>query len=176
MKDKILCLADLHMQSTKSMELSIVKKIIKDEKPSFVLIAGDVFENNIDFNPYKELATLGLPVICCFGNHEFAYKTVPYVKEQYKEMYDPDKYDVHYLDIIGHKEIMFNGKKVNIVGNVLWYDTSLKDIPSQPADMISPFWLDSTIMHFNFIKENIECRNQILSNLNEDDTILLTHL
>lgn len=175
MSDKILCLADLHINTTKSLELSLVKKIIHKEKPALILIAGDVFESDITFNPYKELATLNVPTVCCFGNHEFAFRTVSATHEFYRSQYNPDKYDVHYLDIIGHKEVELNGKKINIVGNVLWYDTSLKDVPSQPNDMIIPTWLDSTIRQFNFIKANIDCRNQILSNLNKDDTILLTH-
>lgn len=173
--DKILCLADLHMRFNGSFEMTTLKDIIKREKPTYVLIAGDVFENDINFNPYKELAKLGVPVICCFGNHEFAYKSISEVREMYTRYYNPEKYDVHYLDLVGHREIEFNGEKVNIVGNSLWYDGSLKDVPGQKLEII-PQWLDSTIKDFNFIEENKKCIDQIKENYKSGmKNILLTH-
>ncbi len=175
MSDRILCFADLHMRFNGSFEMISIKDIIKKEKPSYVLIAGDVFENDITFNPYKELAKLKVPVICCFGNHEFAYRSIDDVKKQYLDQYKPEKYDVHYLDLIGSKEIEFNGEKVNIVGNVLWYDGSFKDIPSQKLEII-PQWLDRTIIDFNFIEENRKCVEQIKENYKKNEkNILLTH-
>jgi len=152
-----------------------VKDIIEREKPVCVLIAGDVFENDILFNPYRELAKLKVPVICCFGNHEFAYRSVKEVHDLYSKKYKPDKYDVHYLDIVGHREIEFNGEKVNIVGNVLWYDGSLKDVPAQ-KDEIIPQWLDRTIRDFDFKEENRKCIEQIKMNfIKGEKNILLTH-
>lgn len=175
MNDKILCLADLHIRYNGSFEMAALKEIIKKEKPIYVLIAGDVFENDIAFDPYKELAKLGVPVICCFGNHEFAYKSLKEVHKFYESKYNPDKYDVHYLDVVGHREIDFNGEKVNVVGNVLWYDGSLKDIPKQ-KDEIIPTWLDSTIKDFNFKEANQICISQIKSNyIKNEKNILLTH-
>lgn len=175
MSDKILCLADLHMRFNGSFEFNALKDIVKREKPTYVLIAGDVFENDISFNPYKELAKLKVPVICCFGNHEFAYKSIKEVYDFYEKYYNPEKYDVHYLDLIGHKEIEFNGEKVNIVGNVLWYDGSLKDFPGQ-ADEIIPQWLDHTIKDFDFKAENMKCIEQIKSNfVKNEKNIMLTH-
>ena len=144
MSDKILCLADLHIRFNAAFQMKALKDIIKREQPSHVLIAGDVFENDITFNPYKELAKLKIPVICCFGNHEFAYKSIQEVKDKYFKQYKPEKYDVHYLDLIGYKDIEFNGEKIRVLGNVLWYDGSLKDIPSQKMEII-PNWLDYTI-------------------------------
>jgi len=80
---KILCLADLHIQATKSLQIKQAEDIVKKTDPDLVLVAGDVFEHNIDFNPFKELSKLKKPVVCCFGNHEFAYSSVEKTKSFY---------------------------------------------------------------------------------------------
>ena len=163
------------MRFKASFEMKALKDIIAKEKPTCILIAGDVFENDIDFNPYKELSKFGVTTICCFGNHEFAFKSVAEVKDMYKKFYNPAKYDVHYLDLVGHKEIEFNGEKINIVGNVLWYDGSFKDVKTQKLEII-PQWLDYTIKDFNFIEENKACVKQIKDNYKfGTKNILLTH-
>ena len=176
MSDKILALADLHICEQNSEELRLVKKLVDGVKPVQILIAGDVFENDIDFDPYIELSKLGAPVIACFGNHEFAYRDVPSTKKFYTDLYKPSLLDVHYLDIIGSKSFMFNGEEVNVIGNVLWYDGSLKDIPSQSDTVISDRWLDASIHHFDFRAENAANVEQIKRGFKKGcKNVLLTH-
>ena len=174
--DKILCLADLHMYLNKSLELKQVKGLVKEIKPAAVLIAGDVYESGVKFNIYKDLASLDVPVVFCLGNHEFAYSKIDDVKKKYQDLYEPEKYDVHCLDIIGNHILRINNEDINIVGNVLWYDGSMKDVPEQDDNVIISNWLDSTIIDFDFHKENENCINQIKAGFDKDKkNILLTH-
>jgi predicted phosphodiesterase len=155
-----------------------VKDIVDKVDPVCILIAGDVFENSLNISPYYELSKLGRPVICCFGNHEFAYRSVEDTFKFYRKLYFPDENDVHYLDIVGHRKIKFNGNDVNVVGNVLWYDSSLKDYlyHGLTKNGIAYGWLDATIVGFDFKKENAKCVEQIKQNYDKTcDNILLTH-
>lgn len=169
---KILCLSDLHIQEINSLQLNRIKYIIEDTLPDVIIICGDIFDNGL-INPYKELSMLGdLPIICVLGNHEFAtFRSIDITLNRYTKLYEPNKYNVHYLDIIGHKCI----ENINFVGNVLWYDGSLKSLPNQ-SDIIIDGWLDSIIEDFDFKKENLKCINQIKQNIdNNKINILLTH-
>lgn len=178
---RFLCLADLHISEKDSQQLNQVKELLqKFDDIDAILIAGDVFDTR-ELNPYKELSQLEKPVIFCLGNHEFAYSSIHGTINYYFNNYNPNQWNVHCLDIIGHYSI----GNVNIVGNVLWYDGSLKSFPEQD-DKISKNWLDSTIYQFDFKKECQRCIAQIASKenhpeINEDTgekiehTILLTH-
>ena len=169
---KVACFSDLHMCFKSHPWLMKTKDIVIKEQPDVVVISGDIFDNK-NINPYKELAKIDdIPIICCLGNHEFAYSTVEETHKRYEDKYNPDKYNVHYLDIVGKKEI----GNINFVGNVLWYDGSLRNLGEDTTE-ICRGWLDSTIGGcFNFKEENKKCVKQINDNLSPDKTnFLITH-
>ena len=177
---KILSFADLHITDIYHSSLDMVKKCVNEYNPDVVTISGDIFDEK-NLNPYKCLAKkIGdIPVICCLGNHEFAYRSVEETLNFYREKYNPEKYNVHYLDIVGH----FCLENFNFVGNVLWYDGSLKNVWNQ-SDEIIDGWLDSTIENFNWKIENRKCVEQInlkennpeeFNGYNIEKTILVTH-
>lgn len=137
-----------------------MKKILKNYKPDVIVISGDVFDNK-QINPYKQLSRLSdVPIICCLGNHQFAYRTTKQTIEFYTEKYRPQKYNVHYLDVVGNK--LING--INFFGNVLWYDGSLKDIYNQ-SDIIIDGWLDSKIVNFDWKLQNDICVKKLNNKL-----------
>ena len=177
---KILCLSDLHRVMADFLALKEqnrwIGSLLAELKPDAVLITGDIFESDLGVNPYEELHKLfkGIPVICTLGNHEFVYMTVDSVLKNYKDQYNPEKYNVHYLDVIGHYDI----DAVRFFGNVLWYDGTMRTIQNQIlADFADGRWLDRTIVDFNPVKECGKCIEQILNNQPEDwqTGILCTH-
>lgn len=171
---KVLAFSDIHTNTSWALspELEAMKEIVKTAKPDVILIAGDVFEASVQFNPYKQLSNFGVPVVFCLGNHEFAYRSVEETLDFYRKFYDPDKYDVHCLDIVGNHQI----DDLNFIGNVLWYDGSFKDIPRQSDVKIYDGWLDSTIRNFDFHKENEKCVKQIMEGYKPGmKNFLLTH-
>ena len=170
---KILCLADLHIVTIAEDSTSFqrARAVVEKEKPELILIAGDVFDY-VPKSPYEELSKLAeVPIVCCLGNHEFSYSGVEETLDYYKRTYEPGKYDVHYLDIVGSKTI----GNINIVGNVLWYDGSLYPYGSMPC-RVSKDWLDSTILHFDWRRENERCVEKIKNGIRTELTnVLLTH-
>ena len=180
---KILCLADLHLYFVQNKEkITEYKKqlfnLFSTIKCDLILIAGDIFESTImqtQLNPYKELRNLfyfleNIPIICCLGNHEFAYSNIIDVKKYYNSFLE--RYNVHYLDI----ENYFEFKDLNIIGNVLWYDNSLKANSFIIDDKIDNTWLDSTIQNFIPSKECKQNKNLILNSIKQNKfNILLTH-
>lgn len=170
--NKILFFSDIHTNQKDSSELYAMKKAIDIAKPDIVVIGGDIFESSVKFNPYEELSKLGKPVVFCLGNHEFAYRSVEDTLKFYRDSYDPSKWDVHCLDIVEKWE----KDDINIIGNVLWYDGSFKDVSWQPDNIIVDGWLDKTIKKFNFREECIKNQEMIFKNFNSDKkNILLTH-
>ena len=176
----ILSFADLHIHEKYSYQMDKAIKCVKCYNPDVITISGDIFDNKY-LNPYKELARLSndIPVVCCLGNHEFAYRSVQDTLDFYREKYNPEKYNVHYLDVIGN----FCVENFNFVGNVLWYDGSLKNIYNQPEKIIDG-WLDSTIKNFDWKSENKKCVDQINDKKNNPEefngwkiekTVLVTH-
>ena len=183
---KILHLSDLHRYyfktlSTKTQDdwLRIKLPIIN---PDVVVITGDIFESvsprEGKFNPYQILNDLfnGITVICTFGNHEFFYQTISDVIGQYEDLYDPGKYNVHYLDIVKSMKI---DNKV-FFGNVLWYDGSMATDKDQVLDdFAGGTWKDNTIINFDWKYENEKCVNSIMdvkSKIKADEIpILCTH-
>jgi predicted phosphodiesterase len=179
---KILALSDLHKVVTdKNGEEEQDRWIRTLLKPDIdaVVIAGDIFESGNmklpSFNPYRHLAGLfyDLPVICVLGNHEFFYESMYDVVKFYNDMYDPLKYNVHYLDILGHYDI----GDIRFVGNVLWYDGSMKTVRNQKIyDFANMTWKDYTIKNFNFEREYEKCVGQIESNIDPSKVnVLCTH-
>jgi len=176
---KILCLADLHLNgSVRGYPVTYSDRQIRaayESRPEIVLIAGDVFEARAQCNPHKQLAKMfpHSTVIAVLGNHEFFGRTVAETHDYYRETYRPDKYNVHYLDIIGHYDI----GNVRFVGNVLWYDGSTKTIQNQDLNKFADgTWMDATIKEFDWHAECMKCVEQIRSNIDESKTnILLTH-
>lgn len=174
---KILCLADLHfgLSSDYDIDIDLIAKIQKTiifHNPDLILIAGDVCEINIE-NPYFLLSKLSdKPVVFCLGNHEFNHSSVPLVLERYKTLYSPQLYNVHCLDIIGRYSV----ENINIVGNVFWYDGSLKNTKHQIDDGVVRNWYESSMIDFNYKIEHQKCKEQIYQNISEDkENILLTH-
>lgn len=177
---KILCLSDLHRNYKCDLKHStkIIREVYKECKPDIVIISGDIHDimkDDIVFiNPYKDLANLfnNTLTLCCLGNHEFAHTNIERVHNLYKSLYEPDKYNVHYLDIIGS----YKYHNLNFVGNVFWYDGSMKSYADQNVCDISKKWLDSTIIDFNPIEENKKCIKQILDNKSDLHlNFLITH-
>ena len=177
---KILCLSDLH-------RISGFNNIVKEQNiwiellltrydPDVVVITGDVFESNFNENPYESLHKLfrGIPTICTLGNHEFCHKTVDRVLTEYREQYDPKKWNVHYLDIVEKYDV----GNVRFFGNVLWYDGSTASISGQNLlDFADSRWLDRTIVDFDPVTECKRCVKQIISNQPQGQQIgvLCTH-
>ena len=175
---KILCLSDLHRTSNFDIQQNNwIKDLIKEHIPDVVVITGDIFEASYQGNPYKGLSKLigDIPVICTLGNHEFVDTTVEAVLKQYKGKYRPEKYDVHYLDIIGHYDI----SNVRFVGNVLWYDGSMSTVKDQRIETFADGrWLDRRIINFDFVSECNKNIQQIKDNLSDDENmmnVLCTH-
>ena len=170
---KVLCLADLHVYSFARSVFFIeeIKKVITEEKPDVIAIAGDVFDNK-KLNAYTELAGLGdMPIVFCLGNHEFYQHGGV---EKTFEFYKNTKVDnnVHCLDTEGRIDI----DGVSFIGNVLWYDGTTKNFP-WPDDIIYPGWLDSQIPNFDWKLANKNCKAAISDGFKNAcaKTFLLTH-
>lgn len=80
-------------------------------------------------NPHEDLDKLFgvLLIICTLGNHEVVYIKVDNVLDNDKAQYNPLKYNVHYLDVIGHYDI----NRVRFFGNAIWYDGTMATIQNQ---------------------------------------------
>jgi len=150
--------------------------MITENNPDVVVITGDIYESCVRKSPYKLLHELccGVKTICTLGNHEFFDFEVSYIHNWLTEMYKPEKFDVHYLDIVGHIDV----GNVRFFGNVLWYDGSTKTDQRQefPGWRICG-WQDSRIKKFEPLLECTKCRTQILDNQPEKGQIgvLCTH-
>ena len=181
---KILALSDLHIHFVFNPKAyGYYKNLIKNKFPKgdydCVIITGDIFEstaiNKWGFNPYQTLRDLfshtDVPVIFCLGNHEFAYNRIGDVLKYYSANYNQD-YNVHCVDVLGK----FQFQNINFIGNVLFYDNSLKSNAFAIDDFIVSNWLDSKIIDFI---PSIECKNRqqkIKNNIVKDKTnVLLTH-
>jgi len=175
---KILCLADLHINSRKDCRQKIhwVKGLVTDNNPDVIVIAGDIFESGfyLRYNPYEKLSQItDVPIICVLGNHEFVDMTVENTLKEYCQLYNPQKYNVHYLDIIGHYDI----GNVRFSGNVLWYDGSMKEYDTQDIyEWGNGYWLDKKIIGFDYEIEHNKCIKQIDEHFDENKTnVLITH-
>jgi predicted MPP superfamily phosphohydrolase len=153
------------------------------EDADIIVITGDIFEsdnyNSRTFNPYEYMSKLfnNKIVICTMGNHEFYYKTPIQTREYYAKLYNPEKYNVHYLDIVGKFDIDY----IRFVGNCLFYDGSMKTVHNQDIyDFANGNWADKYIREFDYEKENEYCIKQIDENLKNDTgryriNVLCTH-
>lgn len=162
----VLCFSDLHFYERDSKSIELCKKTANAHKPDVVVISGDVCDNK-KINVYEELSKIvnnDVTIVFTLGNHEFAHSTIADTLKRFQDGYNPKKYNVHCLDIIGHKCV----NNFNFFGNVLWYDGSLSNIYNQRY-LISENWLDSTIYHFNFREENRKCIEQILDKKNHPE-------
>lgn len=171
---RILNFADLHITSKNCESYKRFKEVIDKLNYDVIVIAGDVTDNR-SINPFEMLSKLtSKPIIFCLGNHEFAYRSVEETLQEYYKMknYSKNYANVYCLDVCGHVDI----ENVRFVGNVLWYDGSMKDIYSQSEDFILPSWLDSKIQYFNFKNENAKCIKQIKNNYSKGKVnYLITH-
>ena len=177
---KILCLADLHRLETDRIAMveqdEWLEGLLREHSPDVVVIAGDVFEANSKLHPYEELAAIfhDLPVICTLGNHEFWYRTVSQVLDKYRDLYDPAKWNVHYLDVVGG----FDVDHAHFFGNVLWFDGSMSTVPGQNIDSFADhMWRDYEIRDFDWRSACANCVEQIKANQPKDwqTGILVTH-
>ena len=178
---KILILSDLHIENhyTLGYVLCYINDNINPEDYDTVVISGDIFESSYQKDYYKALHEMfnGKPVICCLGNHEFFHRDHNKVIEHYRELYNPEKYDVHYLDVVDSVTI----DEVNFVGNFLGYDGSLGFKDQVMEDWAKFGWMDYTIKSFynkgylNFYNEN---REKILNSIEENCSpilVMVTH-
>ena len=181
---KILALSDLHLHfvlNPKIMQYykNVVWKKFHSLDFDCIVITGDIFEssamNKWGFNPYQTLRWLfdftDVPIICCLGNHEFAYNKVQNVLTFYRELFVKQS-NVYYLDVCDKFDI----QGCNFVGNVLFYDNTLGCSPYKVNDFIVKNWLDSTIIDFVPSIECIKRKEQIKNNIDDSKiNILLTH-
>ena len=179
---KILCFSDLHQNAPMNIngrlspEALICVEIFNRIKPNVVVISGDIYESRVPANiVYKDLATVfpDIPVICCLGNHEFFWKKVYDVYQDYRTNYKPKKYNVHYVDVVDSHII----ENVNFIGNVLWYDGSMSTVNDQNLkDFANHRWMDYTIKEFDFVKEYDKNVTRITESIKPDKiNILVTH-
>jgi len=177
---KILCLADLHRFEDDRLAMAEqnawLRGLREEHDPRVVVVAGDVFDARSPVHPYERIARLfpELPVVCTLGNHEFWYRTVPEVLDHYQELYDPEHWNVHYLDIVGHYDI----GHLRFFGNVLWYDGSMATVPGQDVSTFADHqWRDYEIRDFDWKGECQQCVEQIRANRPEDRQtgVLVTH-
>lgn len=176
---KILCFADLHIDNFPYHpgRKKKIQNILEVEEPDLVLIAGDIIEGDLlCVNPYKCLSYYfdPVPVVAVLGNHEFFAHTISKVHEKYEKDYNPDKYNVHYLNVVGH----YDQDYVRIFGDTLWYDGSLCSMPNQDIYAYAGGkWADHLINNLDYKKEYKKCYQKILNNQPEDwqSGILLTH-
>ena len=92
----------------------------------------------------------------------------------YTGMYNPNKWNVHYLDIIGSYDI----ENIRFFGDILWYDGSSGTVPGQDLlGFAGGRWLDRTIVDFDPAKECEKCVELIMTNQpsSEQAGILCTH-
>lgn len=170
---RIMCLSDMHLHRKEHEKNEYYKSLIKESNVDVVVFAGDNVESTLNKYAYEILANIAgdKKAIFCLGNHEFAYRRIDEVLYIYKENYDPTKYDVHCLDVLGCEDI----DNIRFLGNVLWFDGSLKTVPNQ-SDIIDDSWLDSTIRFFDWKKENTKCVNAIKKNCDDRFlNVLVTH-
>lgn len=176
---KILSFADLHSNNYyKDNQTEYIKDIINKVKPDLILIAGDVVEKFIikNNNVFKYIRNVlfnmtDVPVVFCLGNHEFIDQSIQETHNNVKK-YVKNNYNCFCLDIDGR----FTINDINIVGNVLWYDNSLKSVPAQKDDFIIDGWIDKYIIDFIPSVECTKCKQEIISNIDENKkNILLTH-
>lgn len=78
---RVVLLSDLHLgYHNRKPELERWVKLINNEKPDLILIAGDVIDNSVkpllEENMQEALRQLNAPVYTCLGNHEY-FATTP---------------------------------------------------------------------------------------------------
>jgi len=182
---RILCLADLHLPPDGADALSHhhLDGVLRNVGPlDLVLLAGDLFESDgpREFipdwrNPYAILADWfpDLPVLFVLGNHEFFRRSVAQTHAFFRRAYDPDRWNVHCLDLVGH----YDCGSLRILGNVLWYDGSLAWRPDQRLlDFADGNWMDCTIRQFDPVAEHRRCLAAIRQHHSPDrPNLLLTH-
>jgi len=175
---KAMILADLHMCG--KIDIADARRNIRMLMPGnldVVIICGDILDGSNQCNPYKQLTRIfdnDVPVICVLGNHEFFGRTVKDTMAQYTDYYNPDKYDVHYLDVVGHYDM----DVYRFFGNVLWYDGTMSMKPNQDIDTFADGkWADRLIHNFDWRKANADCVRQIMDNIGPDHmvNVLCTH-
>jgi predicted MPP superfamily phosphohydrolase len=183
---KILALSDLHIHFVFNPKAyNYYKSVIRQKFENLseyidaIVITGDIFEstaiNKWGFNPYETLRNFfdftDVPIVFCLGNHEFAYNRINDVLKFFEANYD-SKYNVHCIDVLNKYQI----DNYNFIGNVLFYDNTLKNNPFAIDDHIVSNWLDSKIIDFIPSKECEIRKKQIKDNIQENKiNILLTH-
>lgn len=176
---KILQLSDLHIQNIHVMKYPYypvfceIQNVLNTEDPDVVIITGDIFESNITKGMHKALSDFfgNRKVICTLGNHEFFYRTIDKTLKIYEDDYNPDKYDVHYLDVVDYVDI----ESLRFLGNVLWYDGSMATIKNQDLYEFGP-WMDKTIKEFDYNKACFDCIKKIRRAQSDDHiNILCSH-
>lgn len=180
---KILCLSDLHICGSIDLKYKYhwIEKLL-DDSIDIIVISGDIFEFHYQYmiNPYQKLSKItDKPIICVLGNHEFVDNTIQDTLKYYQDLYEPNKYNVHYLDVCGHYDI----NNFRFVGNVLWYDAEMRQYDDQSVydwggnkGTGNGYWLDRCIIDFDYKKENKSCVKQIKKNISsEKENILVTH-
>lgn len=160
----ILFTSDLHFSiQTYRLEMAELRRMLERFNPDVLAISGDVSDMEDGRNMFIELSSLGLPVVFCLGNHEFAYGSVQGTLDKWRNDMESARSNnmnnVHCLDLEGH----FDMDGVRFYGNVLWYDGSLCNRLDTAKYMANVWknWLDSSIVGFNPMEEHMKCVEQI---------------
>lgn len=177
---KFLCFADLHYNGNNDNMIECLKGIVKKENPDIIIIAGDVVESSIvkHKNIYHVIRTqmfyfTDVPIVFCLGNHEFSYNSIDNVFKKLS-YYDGSDFNCCCLDYNNFYNV--ENSDYRLIGNVLWYDNTMKFSSIQKDDIIEPGWLDSTILDFIPSYECKKNKNAILRNIKSDKKhILITH-
>lgn len=148
-----------------------------------ILVAGDILEGMSPMNHFSALSTIfgdHRIIVFCLGNHEFAYKSLPDVigNITYKQMKRSSEVSKEHIFCLDVNEYIDISPTIRIVGNVLWYDGSMRDYRDQSLlDFARGQWLDKTIGDFNPIVESEKCQKKIIDRIEstDKDIILLTH-
>lgn len=180
---KILCLSDLHRHENSRdfiKQNKWLENLWKQYQPDIVVITGDVYEYDSNLNPYSDLHKVlrgsSQPILCTLGNHEFAFNTTEKTLLKYKGLYEPNIYNVHYLDVIS----FYDYEDKHFIGNFLGYDGSMKDYQDQKiTDWANMKWFDQYIVDWDreWLSYCKKCQEEIKFHMAEDGrlNILCTH-
>ena len=174
---KALITADLHQTDPNDKGLFYLDKRLKKYQPDVAILLGDIFESNV--NPVMAIKALNklsktCKIIYVFGNHEFWDKTNKETEEDYrKALAEVGNSYVHILDL----ENFVDFGDYRFVGNVLWFDGSMKTVPDQNiSDFANGCWNDKLIKDFDWLNECKIRKKRILDNISSDKTnVLCTH-
>ena len=182
---RLLCLSDLHLNSTavsdflnaqkESPFLREIKAAVAEVSPDVVVVTGDtVWARQVRKLSlvFRNLIPGDIPIVATLGNHEFWERTFEETLAELKEQTVDDK-SIFYLDLIGAVEL----GGLNFVGGTLFFDGSMRIRENQRIDEWDG-WQDWRIgeIETRFMEFNAYYVDMIHSKMRSDmSTVLCTH-